>query len=91
MQVVQTYDYYTLDQAKEILREENRIRKAEQRKIKLRRRNKAIYYMKQKAVGLILCVIAILIPIIDRDITLTTILLPFGMFMIFTKQRIIYR
>ena len=50
--IVATYDYYTLDQARQIIAEENRqkaIRRAER---KARKRAETIYYIKQKLSGL---------------------------------------
>lgn len=91
MQVVANYDYYTIDQAREILKEESRIKRQEQRKRELRRRNKAIYYLKQKAMGLVLTIISVIIPMIDGDATVSIFLMPIGLHMIFTKQRVIYR
>ena len=74
------YDYYTLEQAREIIKEENRqkaIRKAEK-----------IYYIKQKLSGLTLAAIGILIPfIVDGDATASLLVLPMGLYLLFTKEK----
>ena len=52
--VVAEYDYYTLDQARELIEKENRIRKAKARR-------KRRYYLKQKALGLTLVIIGLIL------------------------------
>lgn len=52
--VVAEYDYYTLDQARELIEKENRIRKA---KAKRKRR----YFLKQKVLGLTLVLIGLVL------------------------------
>lgn len=84
-------NYYTLDQAREILKEESRIKRQEQRKRELRRRKKALYYLKQKTMGMILIIISIIIPIIENDATASVFILPIGLSMLFTKEKQIYR
>ena len=56
--IVATYDYYTLDQARQIIAEENRqkaIRRAER---KARKKAEKIYYIKQKLSGLTMAAMA---------------------------------
>lgn len=83
------YDYYTLEQAREIIREENRqkaIRRAER---KARRKAEKIYYIKQKLSGLILAAIGILTPFVcDGDATASIIVLPLGLYLVFTKEKV---
>ena len=83
------YDYYTLEQAREIIREENRqkaIRRAER---KARRKAERIYYIKQKLAGLTLAAIGILIPFVcDGDATASILILPLGLFLMFTKEKV---
>ena len=87
--VVKTYDYYTLDQARQIIAEENKqkaIRKAER---KARKRAEAIYYIKQKLSGLTMIAIGIITPIIcDGDATFSLIALPLGIWFLFTKEKV---
>ena len=87
--VVKTYDYYTLDQARQIIAEENKqkaIRKAER---KARKRAEAIYYIKQKLSGLIMAAIGIITPILfGGDATFSLIALPLGIWLLFTKEKV---
>ena len=87
--IVSTYDYYTLDQARQIISEENRqkaIRRAER---KAQKKAETIYYIKQKLSGLTMAAIGIITPIIcDGDATFSLIALPFGVWLIFTKEKI---
>ena len=46
------YDYYTLEQAREIIREENRQKAIKRAERKARRKAERIYYIKQKLMGL---------------------------------------
>ena len=87
--IVATYDYYTLDQARQIIAEENKqkaIRRAER---KARKRVEAIYYIKQKLSGVVFAAIGIITPIIcDGDATFSLIALPLGIWLIFTKEKV---
>ena len=87
--IVATYDYYTLDQAKQIIAEENRqkaIRRAER---KAQKRTETIYYIKQKLSGLTMASIGIIIPILlDGDATFSLIALPLGIWLMFTKEKV---
>lgn len=83
------YDYYTLEQAREIIAEENRqkaIRRAER---KARRKAERIYYIKQKLSGLTMAAIGIFIPfLLDGDATFSLIALPLGLYLLFTKEKV---
>ena len=87
--IVVTYDYYTLDQARQIISEENiqkAIRKAER---KARKRAETIYYIKQKLSGLTMAAVGIIAPILlDGDATFSLIALPLGIYLLFTKQKV---
>ena len=87
--IVATYDYYTLEQAREIIKEENRqkaIRRAER---KARRKAERIYYIKQKLAGLTLAAIGILIPFVcDGDATASLLVLPMGLYLLSTKEKV---
>lgn len=82
--VVAEYDYYTLEQARELLEKENRIRKAKARR-KLR------YYLKQKVLGLILCMLgSTLLFICDGEAGFPGIcLVLLGLAVVFTKERLL--
>ena len=82
--------YYTLDQAREILREEARQKRLDRQKIEAKRKAKIIYFLKQKMMGIALIIISILIPIVcDGDATTSLLFLPLGIYMIFTKEKVI--
>ena len=87
--IVSTYDYYTLDQARKIIAEENRqkaIKRAEQ---EARKRKETIYYIKQKISGLAMVAIGIIIPFInDGDATFSLFALPVGIWLLFTKEKV---
>ena len=87
--IVATYDYYTLEQTKQIIAEENRqkaIRKSER---KTRKKAEIIYYIKQKLSGLVLAAIGIITPIIyDGDATFSLFALPLGLWLMFTKEKV---
>ena len=87
--IIVTYDYYTLDQARHIIAEENKqkaIRKAER---KARKRAEAIYYIKQKLSGLTMAAVGIITPILlDGDATFSLIALPVGIWLLLTKEKV---
>ena len=87
--IVATYDYYTLDQARQIIAEENRqkaIRRAERR---ARKKAETIYYIKQKLSGLTMATIGIVMPILlDGDATFSLFALPLGIYLLLTKQKV---
>ena len=82
--------YYTLDQAREILREEARQKRIARQKREAKRKAKTIYFLKQKMIGIALIIISILIPIINNgDATTSLLFLPLGIYMLFTKEKVI--
>lgn len=87
--IIATYDYYTLDQARQIIAEENR-QKAIRRVVrKTRKKAEIIYYIKQKLSGLALVSIGIIIPFVnDGDATASLIILPLGIWLLFTKEKV---
>ena len=85
-----TITYYTLDQAREILREEARQKRLARQKREAKRKAKTIYFLKQKMMGITLIIISILIPIINNgDATASLLFLPLGIYVLFTKERVI--
>lgn len=81
--------YEDLMNNKEVLRELDRRYMARQKRIQAKKRAKAIYYMKQKLLGLVLAAVSILIPVINfGDATASLILLPLGIYLVVTKERI---
>ena len=54
-------------------------------------RRKIMYFLKQKLCGLILVIIGVITPIIcDGDATVSLLLIPLGLYLIFTKNKIMY-
>lgn len=91
MQIVQTYDYYTLEQAREIIKEENRQKALKKQRIKQRKREMLKYYIMQKLMGITLILVS-LIPIsIEKDGTLALLFVPMGLYLIFTKDKAIIK
>ena len=87
--IVSTYNYYTLDHARQIIKEENRQKAIKRAKRKARKRAETIYYIKQKISGLAMVAIGIITPILlNGDATFSLIALPLGIYLIFTKEKI---
>lgn len=87
--VVIEYDYYTLEQAREIIKEENRQKAIKRAKRKMQRKTETIYYIKQKLSGLTMAAIGILTPfIMDGDATISVLMLPLGIFLMATKEKV---
>lgn len=54
-----------------------------------KRKAKRIYYIKQKLSGLIMAAIGIIAPIVcDGDATVSLVILPLGIWLIFTKEKV---
>lgn len=87
--IVATYDYYTLDQARQIIAEENRKKAIRMAKRKARKRSETIYYIKQKLSGLTMAAIGIITPILlNGDATFSLIALPLGIWLLSTRKKI---
>ena len=85
--IVATYDYYTLDQARQIIAEENKQKAIRMAKRKVKKRAETIYYMKQKLSGLTIAAIGIITPIL-LDGTFSLIALPLGTWLLCTRKKI---
>ena len=80
---------YTLEEAKQIIKEENRQKAVKRAERKARKRAKVIYYIKQKLLGLTIAAIGIIIPFInDGDATFSLFILPFGIYLLLTKEKV---
>ena len=87
--IVATYDYYTLDQAREIIREEKKQKTIRMAERKARKKAETIYYIKQKLSGLTMTAVGIITPILlDGDATFSLIALPLGTWLLFTKEKV---
>lgn len=82
--------YYTLDEAREILREEARQKRLARQKREEEKKERFLYFLKQKMMGIAMIILSILIPIVcDGDATASLITLPLGLFILFTKEKVI--
>lgn len=70
---------YTLSEAKRIINAERQ-----------EKREKILYYAKQKLLGILAIGVSIASPILlDRDATISLIMLPLGIYMLFTKKKVV--
>ena len=77
---ITTEETYTLQEAKRIIN-------AEQKK----KRGSLFYKAKQKLLGVVAIGISIASPLLlDGDATISVIMLPLGIYMLFTKEKVIY-
>ena len=77
--IVTTYDYYTLDQAKKIIKQEE----TEQKE---KRKEKMIFELQQRLCGLGLIIVSIFCTIITKDATIDIITIPLGFLLMFEKN-----
>ena len=60
-----------------------------ERQMERMNRRKFIYFLKQKLCGLIIVGLGVLIPfLLDGDATVSVIIIPMGLFLIFTRERV---
>ena len=84
MEVVIEYDYYTLDQAREIIKKENRERARKIAKQKARKKEKMYCLFVQKIAGIVLLICAAMIYFMpDPDKTTLLVFVPFGLWLLF--------
>ena len=82
-------DYYTLEQAMEIIEEENRQKAIKRAERKARRKAERIYYIKQKLIGFAAVGISVASPLLlDGDATISVLMLPLGIFLMVTKEKV---
>ena len=83
------YDYYTLDQARKIIAEENKQKAIRIARRKARRKAETIYYIKQKLIGLAAVGVSVASPLLlDGDATISVLMFPLGIFLMVTKEKI---
>ena len=71
---------YTLSEARRIINAERQAK-----------RESLLYYAKQKFIGILAIGISIASPLLlDGDATVSLILLPLGIYVLFTKEKVIY-
>ena len=91
--VVATYDYYTLDQARDIIYAEMRhnraVRKWKAKQKAEQKRKERERKLIQRISGIMLVVIGIVIPnLLCGDATFSLIALPLGIWLLFTKEKV---
>ena len=83
MENTNTIELYTLAEAKEILQEQERIKEKKKRKL-------LFYFLKQKAFGLFLIALGIVIPfMLEGDATASVIAILLGIAAIATKDKVV--
>ena len=87
-EVAITYDYYTLEQAREILQAD--IKREVKRKLARKKREEQMYLLKQKCIGTALIAIATVAFIVLKDMTASLLLWGLGA-ACFTKKHLIYK
>ena len=87
-EIVITYDYYTLEQAREILQAD--IKREVKRKLARKGREEQIYFLKQKCTGIALIAIATIAFVVSKDMTASLLLWGLGA-ACFTKKHLIYK
>ena len=71
---------YTLSEAKRIINAERQAK-----------REALLYKVKQKFIGLLAIGVSIASPLLlDGDVTISVIMLPLGIYVLFTKEKVIY-
>ena len=76
---ITTEETYTLREAKRIINAERQAK-----------RESLLYYAKQKLLGVLAIGVSIASPLLlDGDATISIIMLPLGIYMIFTKEKVI--
>lgn len=88
MQTANAYKNYENIQRLDTLHTYAEWKRIENRR-KARRRANAAYYIKQKLSGLILAIIGIIIPfVMNGDATASLLVLPLGLYLLFTKEKV---
>ena len=90
IETVMTYEEWQREYSrKQRCKKREKIYYAKQ-KIEAKRKAKTIYFLKQKMMGIALIIISILIPILlDGDATASLLFLPLGIYVLFTKEKVI--
>ena len=75
---ITTEETYTLREAKRIINAERQAK-----------REALLYYAKQKLLGVIAIGVSIASPLLIQDATISVIMLPLGLYLLFTKEKVI--
>ena len=85
--VVATYDYYTLGQACDIIADLQR--RDNKRVVARRKREKEVYFIKQKLCGFLLSFVGILPIFLDADATFSLFAIPLSLLLMISRKRVI--
>ena len=75
---ITTEETYTLREAKRIINAERQAK-----------REALLYYAKQKLLGVVAIGVSIASPLLIQDATISVIMLPLGLYLLFTKKKVI--
>ena len=75
---ITTEETYTLREAKRIINAERQAK-----------RESLLYYAKQKLLGVVAIGVSIASPLLIQDATISVIMLPLGLYLLFTKEKVI--
>ena len=75
---ITTEETYTLSEAKRIINAEHQAK-----------REALLYYAKQKLLGVVAIGVSIASPLLIQDATISVIMLPLGLYLLFTKEKVI--
>ena len=75
---ITTEETYTLREAKRIINAERQAK-----------REVLLYYAKQKLLGVVAIGVSIASPLLIQDATISVIMLPLGLYLLFTKEKVI--
>ena len=75
---ITTEETYTLSEAKRIINAERQAK-----------REALLYYAKQKLLGVVAIGVSIASPLLIQDATISVIMLPLGLYLLFTKEKVI--
>ena len=75
---ITTEETYTLREAKRIINAERHAK-----------REALLYYAKQKLLGVVAIGVSIASPLLIQDATISVIMLPLGLYLLFTKEKVI--
>ena len=75
---ITTEETYTLREAKRIINAERQAK-----------REALLYYAKQKLLGVVAIGVSIASPLLIQDATISVIMLPLGLYLLFTKEKVV--
>ena len=75
---ITTEETYTLREAKRIINAERQAKK-----------EALLYYAKQKLLGVVAIGVSIASPLLIQDATISVIMLPLGLYLLFTKEKVV--